>query len=84
MSIDTLSKFSMGQLRQLATIFKSYCGEEMRDFDKKEMIQFICGHQADPSQLKPMRKISGVVFPELEERRFRELFESAIDPWRSP
>lgn len=84
LSTDSLTRFSIGQLRQLATIFKSYCGEEMRDFDKSEMIRFISGHQHDPSQLKPMKKLNGILLPELEERRFRELFESAKDPWMRP
>jgi hypothetical protein len=80
----TLSGFSIGKLRQIATLFKAYDGEAMRDFNKAELVQFICAYQQDASQFLPLKRLKGVEVPEVENQRHRQLFEALIDPWKRP
>jgi hypothetical protein len=84
MSHRKLSTLDIGELRVICSMFKAYDGAAMRPASRNALVQFVAGRQNDPAEYKPIKKITGVKFPELEDQRYRELFESKLDPWRRP
>lgn len=84
MSIEKLCQFQIGHLRQIASMFKSYNGAEMKDFSREDLIRFIGGHQHTPEQYKPIQRIKGLVYPDCEDQHFRAIFDSKRDYWQRP
>ncbi len=84
MSTQKLSSLSIGTLRALARQFKAYDGVEARTWSKNRLVQFICGHQNDPSQYRPLEKLTGIEYPNIEDQMYRRLFEAKVDPWKRP
>ena len=52
-----LAHLPIGDLRTLASMFKSFDGEAMRSCDRNELISFIAGHQHSPEQYIPLGSI---------------------------
>lgn len=84
MSHQKLSRLPIGTLRSLARQFKAYDGVEARTWGKNRLVQFICGHQNDPSQYRPLEKLAGIEYPDIQDQMYRRMFESKIDPWKRP
>jgi len=84
MTTTALSELSIGELRKIATLMKAYDHESARNFSRNELIQFIGGHQADPSQIRPLEAIRGVNLPDWSEQRYRQILQSIKDPWQRP
>ena len=82
MSVHKLSSLPMGTLRVIAKQFKAYDGEEMRGYNRNELVRFICGHQNEPEQYLPIEKLPGIDYPDLEDQKFRQMFASKVDPWK--
>lgn len=84
MSLERLNRIPTGTLRALASLFKAYDGVAAREWDKNKLIAFIRGHQEYPEQYRPLEKIPGVDYPNIEDQQYRRMFESKIDPWKGP
>ncbi|MEK6627207.1 MAG: hypothetical protein AABY53_01145 [Bdellovibrionota bacterium] len=57
MAYSRLCDMEMGDLRRIASYFKPYCGEEMRQFSKSQLISFIAGYQEDVKRLKKIEPL---------------------------
>lgn len=84
MSIMALSKKSTGSLRAMASLLKAYDGDGMRSFTKPELIRLITGFQQEPENYRPLKRLSGIDYPEIEDQKFRRMFEDKKDPWKRP
>ncbi len=84
MSNQALNDLSVGELRVIASLFKAYNGNDMRYFNKNELIRFVAGHQQDREQYHPIPHIKGVKLPKLKDQEYRRIFQSKIDPWERP
>lgn len=53
-SLESLSKLPMGDLRLIASHFKPYVHDQMRDANQDELIKFILGHQHNIQMYHPL------------------------------
>jgi len=65
-SLEKLSSLEIGHLRLIASFFKAYDHQEMLSFDKPTLIQFICAHQQDVQQYRPLPPLPFGSLPDLD------------------
>lgn len=63
---ESLDKLTIGDLRLIASIFKPYVQNEMRDATREDFIRFIAGHQRDIEMYRPLEPLPFGSLPELE------------------
>lgn len=66
MSMSQLTRLSIGDLRTIARLLKPFSQEEMRDYDRSQLIRFIAGHQGDPGNYHALPPLPYGDLPDLE------------------
>ncbi len=84
MSMGSLLEKSTGSLRAIASLFKAYDGDSMRSHTKPDLIRFICGFQLEPENYRPIKRLPGIEYPQLEDQQYRKMFAAKLDPWKRP
>jgi hypothetical protein len=84
MEFTELARQKRSDLLTIATLFKFYNGDEMRDWNRDELIRFIAGNQQDLSQYHLMEPMPGTSLPVLSNQKYKEIFGDRLksDPAR--
>lgn len=65
-SIESLSKLSIGDLRLIASHFKPYVQDQMREATQSDLIKFILGHQHDIDMYHPLPPLPFGSLPDIK------------------
>lgn len=64
-TLNKLNNMEVGDLRRIASYFKPYSYDEMRDYTKSQLVSFICGYQSDVKRYKNIMPLPFEGLPDL-------------------